>query len=334
MNAKKLLAIFLTLFVFLGNPLVVLAQELEITGNADNSISSVQVASNNNTQVVQNSNLNITNTVGSTANTGNNSVDQNSAGAAISTGDSTTKVNVSTTVNTSGEKVTPASTSENAGISRNGSNSNNTIATSITNTNIITTTNIANITTSIKGVANTGYNSATHNSGAVSIATGNIKSQEMIQNVVNNSFIFSFPQSSSSRQSSLISSNGANSVNNIASEVSKTDAVVQNSVANIANISNWFLNTGYNIANENIGGVSINTGNIFAEIVIKNAVNQAKVIIKCPSSAPVGAPAPEILSSSPQGISNSSNSTSSGNGGPSVLGLSNTSSYETISSYH
>lgn len=71
---------------------------------------------------------------------------------------------------------------------------------------------------------------------------------------------------------------GADSTNNAEVSVQNNTQITSNNNANITNNLNIYANTGKNEANKNVGGVSIQTGDITGSVNISNNANGADVL--------------------------------------------------------
>ena len=330
MKLRKIILLALT--VPLIFPSGILATEFEISGNGENSSSEVQVSQTTATNVVQNNNANITNDININANTGNNSIEQSTGESSIDTGNVITNISIVNQANASVNQSDQTTSSLNAFISGNGTDSQNSIVNSQTNNSINVVNNVANISTIISGIVNTGYNKANSNSGDVSITTGNILIKQLIQNGQINSSITTVKQSKNQDISALIKSNGSGSVNQISSDQNMQKQSFVNNNAFLNNKVNWDLNTGWNSVNRNSGGVNISTGNIFTDLIIRNTnINSNILAVVCDpgkqkeEDKPPSSQNPPGSKPNGSSIALSSGGSSSGVGGPQIIGLSKTS---------
>lgn len=267
-------------------PRVIFAEEinLEVSGNGESSTSEVQVQTQNQTNVTQNNEAQVSNEVENNANTGNNTASDNTGGQTnIETGDITAETtiensNINTNIATDNSCCIQ---STNTTISGNGSESNNTVTIANNTTSNIHQTNNATIFNKDVVNANTGYNSASNNNGNVSIITGNITVASLITNSnINNSFAKG-SQSVESITAKIVG-NGENSVNTISAKINKEFNAILNNYFYIENLSIHNLNTGYNTADGNLGNVSIKTGDIDSSITIENVdINSNFTEIDC-----------------------------------------------------
>lgn len=164
-------------------------------------------------------------------------------------------------------------------VSGNAADSSNNVNISSSQSNEVAQTNNAQVSNQVELSSNTGDNTASENNGGdVNIDTGNANATSEIVNAgINQSYtqIDCCPQDTTLQ----IKGNGSDSNNNITySQNSNTNVNVNNS-ASINNYVKGTANTGYNTANENnYGSVSIVTGNIDAQDVIKNtSINISEV---------------------------------------------------------
>ncbi len=167
--------------------------DVRISGNGSSSDNRVEVGNGkrgSETQVFQNNEAVVTNTVESEARTGENDARRNTGGdVTVRTGDASTNVTISTTANANvavvgGEGHQRGSVS--ARIMGNGSRSNNEIRLEIGRDATIVQDNMADVLNAVASNARTGANRANDNTGGeVQIHTGNAKTMVGIDNMVN-----------------------------------------------------------------------------------------------------------------------------------------------------
>ena len=165
-----------------------LATEIVIDGNGANSDNYVTVNNTNTTSVTQNNTANVTNTVKTDADTGDNKANYNTGGnVGIQTGDAEVKANVSNTLNSNQAQVNCcAAAGTDVKISGNGAKSDNTVKLGNTNLNSVTQNNNAKVTNDVDADAETGDNDANFNTGGdVVIMTGDAKAKVDVDNSVN-----------------------------------------------------------------------------------------------------------------------------------------------------
>ena len=273
MTKKRKLLSFIS--VVLGLMLTVTpsarAVELVISENGAGSESEVQISQETQTNVTQTNEANIANDVNVSANTGENEASGNTGGnVAVSTGDVNENLVVENSVNSSVVETDCCPQDIKATISGNGVDSENEIRLENENETAITVNQIAYITNNIQGNANTGENTANDNTGgSVAIDTGNIYVSGGIQNGPINSTSVK-GGSGGAGVSAKISGNGAGSTNSIFANFENDADIFLNFNSDIDNFVNWDLNTGRNEASGNSGNVSILTGDIFFDFLIKN----------------------------------------------------------------
>jgi hypothetical protein len=156
-------------------------------------------------------------------------------------------------------------------ISGNGADSDNEVQTTVTQETNVTQTNVMDVSSDVTIDANTGGNTAEGNSGDTTIETGDINISTNIQNS-GNVGIVSLPCCPMSSNTGVVdvSGNGAGSENGVNLNWSNLNQVNVNNLANIENLIGGNLNTGFNRADDNLGGVIIETGSIKVNDVIKN----------------------------------------------------------------
>lgn len=342
-NRKRILALLglLAILSFGGTPYV-RALEIEVTGNGSGSTNEVTAQATTQTTVQQTNEANVTNDVNTDANTGGNTASGNTGGStAITTGDAAQNVSIETAANASSVETPCCASETEISISGNGEGSQNSVdLTQVQGTNI-SINQEADVFNKVEGSANTGENTANDNNGNVSIQTGDIHVSGGIENGPIN--VHSVSASAPGQELSLkIFGNGVGSSNNLTLSIFDPTNVFINSNADIDNFVHWNLNTGGNVANGNNGDVSIVTGDIFFDFLIKNGpINVGEVDIDCcrllpPPPDDPGHPGggggpddeqePDTENPTSSSGSSSSGSSSSSDDGPGVIGLSNTSS--------
>ncbi len=289
MKLTKKLSKFLpkTLSLLLGLSLVLVpnvkALEVVISENGSGSESVTTVGSTDTTNISQTNNAQVSNDVNANSNTGDSESSGNTGKeTTISTGNTSSDVNVENNLNssfvTSEECCSDSLTAE---ITSNGSDSANEINIESVNLKTVTINQNATIENFVSGTINTGGNTASNNSGGVSISTGNIIVAGSIINDPVNTTEVNVSFGSNQNLNALISNNGSGSKNLLSSSFFSplNVSVMQN--ANFKNSVNWDLNTGENTANDNTGGVTIKTGDIDFNFLIKNLANLSAIDVKC-----------------------------------------------------
>lgn len=317
------------------------ADEFIITGNGDGSDNQITATDTSTTNVTQTSSADVTNNVDTSATTGENQVNSNTGDASITTGDIHEDIAIENTLNSSSVETPCCPSDTTLDISGNGSNSQNTIDLTTNDTNTIEVNQTADITNNVAGSANTGDNQANSNGGNVKIETGSI----WAGSVTTNGPVNFFSVTSGVGVGNLfagISGNGSGSANNILASFGFGNNVYVNNDFDVNNDVSWDLNTGRNTANGNMGDVSIRTGDIFLNVLIENIANLGKVVVDCcdepeepddPGEPPCDSCEPGEGGQPPTGGENPPESKGttpvgppSAGGGPSILGLSDTSS--------
>lgn len=265
-----------------------LATEIVIDGNGANSDNYVTVNNTNTTSVTQNNTANVTNTVKTDADTGDNKANYNTGGnVGIQTGDAEVKANVSNTLNSNQAQVNCcAAAGTDVKISGNGAKSDNTVKLGNTNLNSVTQNNNAKVTNDVDADAETGDNKAGSNTGGdVVILTGDAKVGVDVSTVANvNSAKIGNGYSAMPTPSAsfMIVGNGAGSDNFIEAGLNNTNNVKQTNNATVLNEVDADAETGDNDANFNTGGdVVIMTGDAKAKVDVDNSVNFNAADIDC-----------------------------------------------------
>ncbi|MBI4084642.1 MAG: hypothetical protein HY431_01930 [Candidatus Levybacteria bacterium] len=289
MSNKTHIALVVGIAFFFFFPPTVAAEEVVVIGNGPDSTNTVTVSDNNQTAINQSNNADVSNSASVQATTGDNDASYNTGGdTSVTTGDAFVDTDISSAANAS--IITEGCCPQNGGsnqavISDNGTDSQNTIGISNSSQTTITSVQSAQITNSISGIAVTGNNQANSNTtGNVRIQTGNISVNENIQNKADRTTV-SLAAFVAKEASVTIFGNGSESRNKIdIIDITDTTLDIDNS-ADIFNRIAWNLITGGNKANGNTGGnISIFTGNIAYNSEITNAVNESEVTVNscCP----------------------------------------------------
>jgi hypothetical protein len=349
----QLLTFSLVIYTLVFTP-IIKATELVITENGSGSQSEVVVEQDTETQVTQTNEASVENDIQIDVNTGENEVSDNTGSEAeITTGETSTEITVNNELNSS--VVDSASCCDVEGlevtIAENGADSQNEVDIKNTSDINIVVTQTAGITNTISGTINTGGNTANDNtSSSVSISTGDIKGEVVVNNgPVNVADVSANSGTGSEGNVNIkIDNNGSGTNNTIKVNFDNNNDVFINHSSDVENFFVWDLNTGDNEANGNTDAdVSIETGNIDFEIFVNNFLNldSVKVDTCCNISSHDTPYDPgdeyddpgngEEESGDQDSTSSSSSDDSSGSisagdeaqaGGPGILGLSDTSS--------
>ncbi len=253
--------------------------DLSVSGNGDNSQSSIETSVSNDTNVDQSNDSKVSSDVSNDSNTGNNQANQNTgANTNLQTGDANSQTNVDNTninqniVDTNCNCDTDSTLALN--ITDNGTGSTNNITTSVNQTNQVSQTNTAKINTTVKINANTGNNSINRNTtGNINLSTGDIHEQTNITNQnINNSYASINNSLFSDNVQANISGNGADTNNNLVLNITKDNQIFVTNKAHVNNSVIKHLNTGGNKINGNTAtDINLNTGSIFS---ITNLINK------------------------------------------------------------
>ena len=264
---------FALLSIFLGGLLVITpsakALEIVVSGNGSDSQSTVDSSVSQTTSVEQTNQASVENSVSLDSNTGGNEASGNTGEeVSIATGNIDTNLAVENALNNSSVETPCCETDTEVVIAGNGSGSTNTVDILNENSNEISVSQTGNIVNDIQGVANTGGNKANDNNANVSIDTGNIVVRGGVVNGPVNTV--SVSSGAGSGVSLNISGNADSSQNIVLGSFINKSSVRTFFSANIINNIDWNLNTGRNEASGNNGDVSIRTGDIFFDFLIKN----------------------------------------------------------------
>jgi len=306
------------------------SSELSITGNGANSDNAVNVSSSSNVSLNQSNTASVQNSVSSTSNTGDNHAFSNTGSTSVSSGSVIDRATIrNENINSNSAQSSSAGGSGRATITQNGQNSNNTIAVTGGTSSTVNQQNTAAITNTTTTTSNTGGNSVHDNKGNTTIHTGDIYSSTTI---VNKDVNASFAQVGVGglHFSAKIAGNGADSDNLITARDNSKRYVDVRNYANSTNTDIQYLTTGKNSTSDNLGGVFIVTGNIYAKKTIANVGINTSVItiskdILCDTPKP-SVPPTEIIKITPPntpsnpggggGGGNNGNGGTGGGGGP------------------
>lgn len=259
----------------------VFAVDFVISDNS-NGNNEVHVSAQQQTTVSQSNQAVVENTIATVADTGNNTASNNAGqSTTIDTGSVTESVTVENSLNTSVVNAPSCCTdNENILISNNTNSGDNAAHFTNNNTTRVSMYNTATVQNTINISANTGNNTASYNNGNTSIATGSIIVDTIIKNATNNAT--AIVPVSGNGDIRIFILNNTNAGNNVV----RFDGSSQNilNVTNSADIqtdTRFNLNTGNNSAVGSIGGVSINTGDIFLTATISNTVNDSLAKLPC-----------------------------------------------------
>lgn len=169
-------------------------------------------------------------------------------------------------------------------ISGNGSDSVSQVSSQTEQTTTVNQNNEATVNNDVNTDANTGENSTSGITGGEnSIETGNVSTEIAIENSGNINNAEAGCCDTAGESTTVISGNGANSINQADINKTTTTSINGSNNANITNNISGSANTGNNTANNNTNGnVSIKTGDINVKETIKNApfnVNNAITFI-------------------------------------------------------
>lgn len=170
-------------------------------------------------------------------------------------------------------------------VSDNGEGSSNATNVAVTNETNIQSQNTAQVANAVNSSANTGGNNANTNSGDAQIKTGNITQAVDTDNNLNtNNINIADCKTCSANLEIKNSENGANSQNTVNTEISNTVNVLAVNDARITNNVAGISNSGKNEANDNVGNVKIDTGDVKVAGRISNLAN--RTVISDPSGDP------------------------------------------------
>ena len=343
-NLLHVVAVF-TIFIyglFSASGWLVNADEYVISGNGSGSDNQISVEVETDTVVEQNNEANITTEVSVEADTGSNESLNNIGDTSITTGDIESGLTIDTAANFSSVDLGCCEADTDVVIIDNGTDSTNSVLIDKDVDTSIKIAQSADIGTSVDGSLNTGRNEANGNVGDVVIDTGNIYATGGITNGPIN--VHDVNGGSGGGDLSIkISGNADGSENIITYNTFFSNDINVFNFADLFNQSWWDLNTGDNQANGNVGNVEIRTGDIIFDFFIKNGpINVGGIDWGCcdyggpDDPGDPGDPGdPDDPGDPGQGGTGSSSDSggeilasaaSTEAGGPSVMGLSDTSS--------
>lgn len=294
-NLQKKVATAVATSAMLLNVLAPLAHantNIEITGNGAYTNNDANVNMSNNTTVTQSNTAVVSNNVTSNATTGGNKANDNLTGNVIvKTGDATSVTNI---VNDLNKNVADVENCDcegdtNVKIGQNLAGSTNEIDLnsghrSNSNETAIYQDNTANVTNDVDAKTSTGGNDANRNgSGDVTILTGDAKTKVSVATTANvNSATVGGGHGDAGSLSLMIVGNGAHTKNEIDAKLDRDVLVVQDNYAHVENDVDAAAKTGYNDANDNIGGdVAIVTGDAKTNVDVDNSVNFNMADVDC-----------------------------------------------------
>lgn len=160
-------------------------------------------------------------------------------------------------------------------ISGNGAESESVVDIELNTQVTVVQENEATVENNVEVESNTGDNVASGNNGNVSIETGNTVTEIDVNNEVNTSV--TEVECCVSDQILGISDNGESSENEISVVTNTTTNLTSNQTVNISNNISGSSNTGDNSAEDNVGEVLIETGDIHVEGSVGNSANSSSV---------------------------------------------------------
>lgn len=170
-------------------------------------------------------------------------------------------------------------------VSGNGENSANSVNLATTQQTSIQSENTAQVSNNLNSQATTGGNLANSNTGNAQITTGNVGQSLAIDNNANTNLISTECGGCDPNLTIENSGNGANSVNTINTQIENTTDILAVNQANITNNAQGSAVTGKNTANNNVGNVKIETGNINVAGKISNFANLTQIVVDPDSSS-------------------------------------------------
>ncbi len=258
------------------------ASTIEISGNGRDSVNEAAVATHNSTTVTQTNVANINNNTTVNSDTGHNKANDNIGGDVnVKSGAATTDVTVNNNANSNVANVANCGScngSTDVLISGNGRNSENTVGLQQSNSTGVTQTNVANVNNNTTVNSNTGHNKANDNlgDGDVRVESGMVDTSVTLGTAVNSNVanVGGGSAGANNGVSAQILGNGRGSVNSIALALRNSAEVAQTNVANVNNNTNVNSDTGFNRANDNLGGeVYVKSGKANTDVNVDTMAN-------------------------------------------------------------
>ena len=257
------------------------ATTIELSGNGSNSINGATVTNTSSSVVTQVNDADVTNSVGVSADTGGNDVNNNTGGdVSVDTGNVDTKVQVANSVNTNSANVDNCNCAGDTDvlISGNGTRSENNVVLDQGGETFVTQVNVADVTNAVSVASATGDNNANNNTGGdVSVETGDAKATVKLSTDANANSARVGDDSLLGDGGSLsarIIGNGSFTDNDINLTAGSLTTITQTNSADITNAVGIASDTGGNDANNNTGGdASVDTGNVDVDVTVDNMTN-------------------------------------------------------------
>lgn len=170
-------------------------------------------------------------------------------------------------------------------VSGNGAESSNTVASTTQAETTVQQTNQSQTTNDVSVNADTGNNEASKNNGDTAIKTGDVDASTEIANQGNVSVVDASNCCPTGEKSITVAGNGTGSSNSVDATNTTTVTTTTNQTATITNNISGIAITGGNRANDNLGNVTIITGNILhRESIINDPINISSITVGLPST--------------------------------------------------
>jgi len=331
----------------------ILAENSQTGADSTNTVD-VDVTNTDETSIENTARVN--NDVNLSAITGQNTANQNTGDASITTGDARVNANVVNVVNTNvvrgnlfiaiinvfgnwfgdvlfgGNSISSlAQGGSGGGVTVDGGNTNtgadstNTIDVDANSTQSIDVENTAAIENNMRVNADTGHNQANRNTGLGSVTTGDALAALHARNIANVTLAGLGDAWSNVTADLVNGTTGADSTNTIDVTVNDERNV---SVANDASVDTTIgavANTGFNQTNRNTLGGVISTGRSILDVVVENLLNQTWIVGGPPNTDP----SVNVASANSTTGANSTNSTSVTPTSTTTIDLDNTANVNT-----
>lgn len=273
---------------------VAFASSVTISGNGADSSSAVEVAKSNNTNVVQNNEAVVTNTVKVNSSTGGNDANKNTGGTvAVNSGDADAKATVSNTLNQNKADVKCCAQEDlTLKIAGNGADSENQVGAALSNNTGVYQANSAAVQNKVDADASTGRNDADKNTGGnVQVTSGDATTRVGVSTTANsNEAKVGGSTGAQGSISALIEGNGADSENAVGLELGKSVYVTQGNDARVSNMVKADASTGKNDADKNTNGtIRVVSGDALTVVGVDNTLNSNWAKVDCCANSDVSA---------------------------------------------
>lgn len=259
--------------------------EISINGNSRDSVNVADIESNNTTVVNQDNNARINNNVDVSADTGNNSANDNRGDSTVNSGDVTSTVDVTNAANVNEAVVAPCAgcgQDTTVEIRDNSRDSVNVVDLDQENRTRVSQDNRAYVNNNVNVNADTGDNRANDNRGDVTVRSGDVASTVTLRTFANaNSAVVGGNGGEAGQLSAVIDGNDRDSFNKIELDLDNWVILDQDNYADVDNDVDVDADTGDNRAYDNRGDILIDAGDVESSVVVDNMVNFNAADVDC-----------------------------------------------------